>query len=186
MPLLFSGGDVMAGIGLPHFFSDHMVLQRDRNVAIWGTASPGAAVTVAFKDATTSVKADADGPWRADIWHWADATISGIDTVKVSSKQVASPVAVRYAWAANPAGANLVNSAGLPASVLRTDTWDDVEVEVDLSLQQRRALAMEIKALAAKKAKLDRGSEEFKAIAEKAARAAEGTQSIVSTGKVSF
>jgi sialate O-acetylesterase len=101
------------------------------------------------------------------VWHWADATIIGTDTVTVSSKQVANPVAVRYAWAANPEGANLVNSAELPASVFRTDTWDDVEVEVDPALQQRRALAIEIKALAAKKAKLDRGSEEFKAIAEK-------------------
>ena len=65
--LLFSGGDVMAEIGLPHVFSDHMVLQRDRDVAIWGTASPGAEVTVAFKDASASVKADADGRWQVNI-----------------------------------------------------------------------------------------------------------------------
>jgi sialate O-acetylesterase len=101
------------------------------------------------------------------VWHWADATITGIDTVKVSSKQVASPVAVRYAWAANPEGANLVNSAGLPASVFRTDTWDDVEVKADPALQQRRALAIEIKALAGKKSKLDRSSREFGSIAER-------------------
>ena len=62
---------------------------------------------------------------------------------------------MRYAWAANPEGANLVNSAGLPASVFRTDTWDDVEVKVDgaaqEALQHRRALAIEIKALAARR-----------------------------------
>ena len=105
------------------------------------------------------------------VWHWADATIAGTDTVKVRSKQVVNPVAVRYAWAANPEGANLVNSAGLPASVFRTDNWDDVEIEVDpaaeKALQRHRALAIEIKALVAKKAELDRGSEEFKAVAEK-------------------
>lgn len=105
------------------------------------------------------------------VWHWADATITGADTVTVSSSQVANPIAVRYAWASNPEGANLVNSAGLPASVFRTDTWDDVEVKVDLTAQktqeQRRALAIEIKALVAKKAELDRGSDEFKAAAEK-------------------
>ena len=61
------------------------------------------------------------------VWHWADASIASGDTVRVSSTQVSSPVAVRYAWAANPEGANLVNSSGLPASVFRTDNWDDVE-----------------------------------------------------------
>jgi sialate O-acetylesterase len=52
---------------------------------------------------------------------WADARIDG-DSVVVSSPQVASPVAVRYAWASNPQGANLYNGAGLPASPFRTDT----------------------------------------------------------------
>ena len=58
-----------------------------------------------------------------------------------------------------------------PASVFRTDTWDDVEVKVDpaaqKALQERRSLAIEIKALAAKKAKLERGSKEFKLVADK-------------------
>ncbi len=41
----------------------------------------------------------------------------------VSSDKVEHPVAVRYAWASNPTGANLLNSAGLPASLFRTDDW---------------------------------------------------------------
>lgn len=53
---------------------------------------------------------------------WADARIAG-DTVVVSSPQVPQPVAVRYAWADNPAGCNLYNGAGLPASPFRTDDW---------------------------------------------------------------
>ena len=57
-------------------------------------------------------------------WHWADAEIdSSGSKITVSSDAVSSPVAVRYAWAANPKGANLVNSAGLPASLFRTDDW---------------------------------------------------------------
>ena len=35
-------------------------------------------------------------------WHWADATIDG-ETVVVRSDKVAKPVAVRYAWAQQPA-----------------------------------------------------------------------------------
>jgi len=55
-------------------------------------------------------------------WHWADATIDG-DTVVVKSAEVAEPVAVRYAYSMNPAGANLYNKAGIPASPFRTDDW---------------------------------------------------------------
>ena len=55
-------------------------------------------------------------------WHWADAAIDG-ESVVVSSKEVKKPVAVRYAWASNPEGANLVNGEGLPASLFRTDDW---------------------------------------------------------------
>ncbi|MHB8898441.1 MAG: sialate O-acetylesterase [Thermoguttaceae bacterium] len=52
---------------------------------------------------------------------WADAQVAG-DSVTVTASEVKNPVAVRYAWASNPA-VNLVNSAGLPASPFRTDDW---------------------------------------------------------------
>ena len=56
-------------------------------------------------------------------WHWADAEIAG-NKVIVSSKDVPTPVAVRYAWAMNPSQRNLLyNQEGLPASPFRTDTW---------------------------------------------------------------
>lgn len=56
------------------------------------------------------------------VFHWATATIKG-DEVLVSSPDVPNPLAVRYAWANNPAGANLYNDQGLPASPFRTDDW---------------------------------------------------------------
>jgi sialate O-acetylesterase len=43
--------------------------------------------------------------------------------VVVWSDQVPDPVAVRYAWANNPAEPNLYNKEGLPAAPFRTDTW---------------------------------------------------------------
>ena len=52
-------------------------------------------------------------------WVPAAAHIEG-DQVIVSSPEVKSPVAVRYAWADNPV-CNLYNGAGLPASPFRTD-----------------------------------------------------------------
>lgn len=58
---------------------------------------------------------------------WAKAKITGPDQVEVSSSQVPHPVAVRYAWADNPKGANLYNKKGLPASPFRTDNWNEKE-----------------------------------------------------------
>ena len=55
-------------------------------------------------------------------WHWADATID-TNTVVVMAPEVASPVAVRYAYSMNPVGANLYNKEGIPASPFRTDDW---------------------------------------------------------------
>ncbi|PRY24542.1 sialate O-acetylesterase [Spirosoma oryzae] len=51
---------------------------------------------------------------------WANARIEG-NTVVVSSDDVPNPQFVRYAWADNPANANLINKEGLPASPFRTD-----------------------------------------------------------------
>jgi sialate O-acetylesterase len=52
----------------------------------------------------------------------AQAKIEG-DRVIVWSDAVPIPVAVRYAWANNPVGANLYNKEGLPAAPFRTDAW---------------------------------------------------------------
>lgn len=51
---------------------------------------------------------------------WAKAKIEN-NRVVVWSEEVPNPVAVRYAWADNPEGANLYNAEGLPASPFRTD-----------------------------------------------------------------
>lgn len=59
--------------------------------------------------------AGADGNWV-----WGEASVEG-DRVIVRSPHVTEPKAVRYGWATNPASANLVNGAGLPATPFRTD-----------------------------------------------------------------
>jgi sialate O-acetylesterase len=53
---------------------------------------------------------------------WANARIVG-DRVYVWSDRVRVPVAVRYAWANNPDGANLYGANGLPAAPFRSDRW---------------------------------------------------------------
>jgi sialate O-acetylesterase len=51
---------------------------------------------------------------------WAKARIDN-DKVIVWNDNILTPASVRYAWADNPAGANLYNQEGLPASPFRTD-----------------------------------------------------------------
>lgn len=58
---------------------------------------------------------------------WASARIHG-NKVIVSSPELKTPVAVRYAWADNPE-CNLFNQAGLPAGPFRTDDWPGVTVQ---------------------------------------------------------
>ena len=59
---------------------------------------------------------------------WADATILKDGRVEVSSKNVAAPVAVRYAWADNPV-CNMYDNAGLPLTPFRTDDWPGVTAQ---------------------------------------------------------
>ena len=56
------------------------------------------------------------------VWYWANALIQE-NSVVVSHPEVPNPVAVRYAYSANPIGANLYNREGIPASPFRTDDW---------------------------------------------------------------
>jgi sialate O-acetylesterase len=55
-------------------------------------------------------------------WRWARTRIEGA-TVLAWHPEVATPVAARYAWADNPAAANLTDCTGLPAWPFRTDDW---------------------------------------------------------------
>jgi len=54
------------------------------------------------------------------VFHFADAVITGDDTVMVHCSDVPEPKYLRYAWAAVP-DCNLSNRAGLPAGPFRTD-----------------------------------------------------------------
>lgn len=52
-----------AAVKLPTLVSDHMVLQQDLPVRVWGHADPGEAVSVQFHGQTVATKAGGDGKW---------------------------------------------------------------------------------------------------------------------------
>ena len=55
----------MAEVRLPHLFSDHAVLQRDRPLHVWGWASAGARVTISLHAQHVAAVADRLGRWEA-------------------------------------------------------------------------------------------------------------------------
>jgi sialate O-acetylesterase len=64
--LLFSFG-TRAALKLPSLVSDHMVLQRNVPIAIWGWAKAGEPVLVTFKDKTYKATADSKGRWKLNM-----------------------------------------------------------------------------------------------------------------------
>jgi sialate O-acetylesterase len=56
-----------AEIKTPANFSDHMVLQRDIQIPVWGWADPGEEVTVTFGDQRAKTITDNDGRWKVNL-----------------------------------------------------------------------------------------------------------------------
>ncbi len=63
---LFSGS-LTAKVKLASPFGDHMVLQRNTLVPIWGTASPGEKINLTFKNQKKTITADATGSWKINL-----------------------------------------------------------------------------------------------------------------------
>lgn len=54
---------LQAEVQLPAVFSDHMVLQRDLDVPIWGQAAANEEIRVQFREQSKTTKADDQGRW---------------------------------------------------------------------------------------------------------------------------
>ncbi|MEJ2299162.1 MAG: hypothetical protein P8X94_11810 [Woeseiaceae bacterium] len=63
---LLPGAASAAGL-LADVFQDHVVLQRDADVPVWGEAEPGAPVNVRFADEDSETVAGDDGRWRLEL-----------------------------------------------------------------------------------------------------------------------
>ena len=56
-----------AAVRLPQVFGDHMVLQRDKPIVVWGWADPSEAVTVTLAGRSASVGAGPAGDWKVTL-----------------------------------------------------------------------------------------------------------------------
>jgi sialate O-acetylesterase len=62
---VFAGQFALAGgIKMPWFFSDNMVLQRQKPIQFWGTAAPKSSFTIDFNGEKKKVKTEASGNWK--------------------------------------------------------------------------------------------------------------------------
>ncbi|CAA6676255.1 Sialic acid-specific 9-O-acetylesterase [Lentimonas sp. CC4] len=64
---LLGAHTIYASLDLGSLFTDHMVLQRDMPVPVWGNADPGTSITVVFADQEQATTADADGKWMLKL-----------------------------------------------------------------------------------------------------------------------
>ncbi|MFZ1791156.1 MAG: hypothetical protein WAT92_22715, partial [Saprospiraceae bacterium] len=61
--VIFLGLDLNARVVLPALFADHMVLQRDKPIVVWGEAIYETEVTVTFNDLTEICLVE-NGRWK--------------------------------------------------------------------------------------------------------------------------
>ena len=60
-------GTIYGDVRLAGIFTDHMVLQRDRRVPVWGTAAAGEKVRVVLGKQVHNTEADQDGRWKVTL-----------------------------------------------------------------------------------------------------------------------
>ena len=80
------GTDAVADVQPDPLFSNHMVLQRDIAVPIWGTSAAGEKVSVAFGEQEKVTTADKYGNWTVKldplkVGAWGELTISGKNSI---------------------------------------------------------------------------------------------------------
>ena len=81
-------------------FGNHMVLQRDIELPVWGEAAPGARVVVQIQGQMSATTADAEGRWKLFI---GPLRVSKDETMTVESGDETlcfSQVAVGEVWLA--------------------------------------------------------------------------------------
>jgi len=104
--LLFSALFAHANVTLHGIFTDHMVLQRDIPVSVFGTAEPGEKVTVAFSPRPgsgqagqeKSTTAGKDGSWSVKLDAMKACTNSAAMTVEGKNKLTLNDIVIGDIW----------------------------------------------------------------------------------------
>ena len=131
---LLAAGSVNADVSLSKIFDDHMVLQRDIPVAVYGKAEPGEKVSVAFAGQTQSVSADKDGAWCVKLAAMKACTDSAVMTVSGKNTLTLKDVVVGDVWICS-GQSNMDFTPGAYQSPLDPKPYDEKDFDVPLLRQ---------------------------------------------------
>jgi sialate O-acetylesterase len=82
-------------------FGDHMVLQQEATLPVWGTADAGEKVTVTVADQTATTTAGSDGKWRVDLKPFANGAPATAMTVTGKNTLTFNDVLIGDVWLAS-------------------------------------------------------------------------------------
>jgi sialate O-acetylesterase len=89
-----------ADVTMPLIFGDHMILQQESKLPVWGWADPGEDVTVSMGGKSAQAKAGPDGKWRVDLPAFPAGTAAMTLTVTGKNKLTFSDVLLGDVWIA--------------------------------------------------------------------------------------
>ncbi len=96
--VLLAQSPAFAEVTPSSMFGDHMVLQRDMPVPVWGKAAPGESVTVRFAGKTQSTKAGAYGGWKINLPALKASATGREMTIEGTNKIIFKDVLVGEVW----------------------------------------------------------------------------------------
>ena len=85
----WAASPLYAEVKLPHVIGNHMVLQRDQPIPVWGWADADEAVTVELNTHKATTRADSDGKWNVRLPSMSaggpfEMVVSGKNTIRLT------------------------------------------------------------------------------------------------------
>ena len=132
--LLFAAVSARADVALNAIFDEHMVLQRDIPLSVYGKAEPGEKVTVAFAGQTQSASTDKEGAWCVKLAAMKASTTPAVMTVSGRNTLTLSDVVVGDVWICS-GQSNMDFTPGAYHNALDPKPYDEKDFDVPLLRQ---------------------------------------------------
>lgn len=95
--LMFMQISLFSAVRLPSLFSDHMVIQREKEVSVWGWADENESVTVSFNGQSVSTVAR-NGKWRVHLKPMRTQKVPQTMTVKAQNTIEIHDILIGEVW----------------------------------------------------------------------------------------
>lgn len=125
LTLLFGSSCAHADVSVPHILSDHMVLQRNQPIHLWGWANPGEEVTATLHGTSATTRADGIGHWSVYLPPEPaggpyTVTIEGTNTITLTD------VMIGDVWFASGQSNMQLPLMGFPGSAVVTNGQEEI------------------------------------------------------------